>query len=186
MKKIIGYLLFLLFISLLAFRIYSSIVLKQELTGHLKRAADANSIELALQELNTSLNYIEKNNLTSGYTSIIYQTPDEDLEFWYQNLKASKQELEKTTNSTSLEKTNVLLKLRETLLDQGDKKSKITYPQGLAIYPHNKLLAGLFLISLLFLPLLFAELIKYDEEYKRKKKEEKRKNHLIQRNRITL
>ena len=97
------------------------------------------------------------------------------MEFWYQNLKASKKELEKTTNSTSLEKTNVLLKLRETLLDQGDKKSKITYPQGLAIYPNNKLLAGLFLISLLFLPLLFAELIKYDEEYKRKKKEEKRK-----------
>ena len=175
MKKIISYLLFLLFVSLLGFRIYSSIVLKQQLTGYLKRAADANSIELALQELNTSLNYIEKNNLTSGYTSIIYQTPDEDLEFWYQNLKASKKELEKTTNSTSLEKTNVLLKLRETLLDQGDKKSKITYPQGLAIYPHNKLLAGLFLISLLFLPLLFAELIKYDEEYKRKKKEEKRK-----------
>jgi hypothetical protein len=175
MKKIIGYLLILLFVSLIAFRIYSNITLKQELTGHLKRAADANSIELALQELNTSINYIEKINLTSGYTSIIYQTPDEDLEFWYQNLKASKTELEKTTNSISLEKTNVLLKLRETLMDEGKKGSHITFPQGIEIFPHNKLIALLFLISLLIIPLFFAELIKYDQEYKRKKKEEKLK-----------
>ena len=175
MKKIIGFSLLLLFVCLVVFRIYSSIIIKQQLTGNLKRAADANSIELALQELNTSLNYIEKNNLTTGYTSIIYQTPDEDLEFWYKNLKASKHELEKSINSTSLEKTNVLLKLRETLLDQGEKRSHITYPEGIAIFPHNKLIAILFIISLLFIPIFFAELIKYDQEQKRLKKEKKMK-----------
>jgi hypothetical protein len=175
MKKTIGYLLLLLFVCLIVFKIYSSIIIKQQLTGHLKRAADANSIELALQELNTSLDFIEKNNLTTGYTSIIYQTPDEDLEFWYKNLKASKYELEKSVNSTSLEKTNVLLKLRETLLDEGKKGSYITYPEGISIFPNNKLIAILFLISILFIPLFFNELIKYDQEQKRLKKEKKLK-----------
>ena len=174
MRKYLGYLSILLFISLVVFRIYSNIVIKQELTGHLKRAADANSIELALSELKTALVYTENNNLTNGYTSIIYKTPDEDLGFWYRNLKASKLELEKTKNSTSLEKTNVLLKLRETLLDEGKKGSRITYPRGISIYPNNKLFALLFLISLIFIPIFLTELIKFEKEEKRKKKEKKR------------
>tara|TARA_B100000767_G_scaffold43791_1_gene37808 strand:+ start:74 stop:622 length:549 start_codon:yes stop_codon:yes gene_type:complete len=178
MRKYLGYLTVLLFISLIIFRIYSSIIIKQELTGHLKRAADANSIELASTELKTALDFIEKNNLTNGYTSIVYKTPDEDLVFWYSNLKASRIELEKTKNSTSLEKTNVLLKLRETLLDEGEKGSRITYPKGISIFPNNKLIAILFLISLIFLPLLFIELIKFEKEVKRKKKEKKKQKKL--------
>ena len=46
----------------------------------LKRAADANSIELATKELEAVLKYAEDNQLTSGYTSIIYNTPDEEVE----------------------------------------------------------------------------------------------------------
>lgn len=160
MRKYLGYLTFLLFISLIIFRVYSNILIKQSLTGHLKRAADANSIELALSELNIALEYIKKNKLTSGYTSVIYKTPDEDLEFWFKNLKTSAIELEKAKNSTSLEKTNVLLKLRETLLDEGEKGSIITYPKGISLFPNNKIIAILFLISGIFIPILFIELIK--------------------------
>lgn len=60
-----------------------------------------------------------------------------DLSFWYANLKASAEELEKSKGGSLLEKTNVLLKLRESLMDDGSKGSHITYPKGLAIYPHN-------------------------------------------------
>ena len=35
-----------------------------------------------------------------------------------------------------MERTNVLIKLRETLLDS-DKKSNVTVPEGLAYYPNN-------------------------------------------------
>ncbi|SHN08233.1 hypothetical protein [Polaribacter sp. KT 15] len=178
MRKYIGYLFLLIFVSLVVFRIYSNIIIKQQLTGHLKRAADANSIELALNELKTALEYIEENKLTSGYTSIIYKTPDEDLSFWYSNLKASKLELEKTKNSTSLEKTNVLLKLRETLLDEGEKGSRITYPKGISIFPNNRLITILFIISLIFIPIFFVQLIKWEKEEKRKKKEKKKKKKL--------
>lgn len=168
MRKYLGYFCFALFIGLLLFRLYSNIVFDRELSGHLKRAADANTIELALTELQTSLKYIEENNLTSGYTSILYQTPDEDLGFWYSNIKASAEELEKSKNGSLLEKTNVLLKLRESLMDEDDKGSSVTSPEGISIYPNNKIIAVLFLISLLFLPILLIEAIKQDKERKLK------------------
>ncbi len=171
MRKFAGYLFLALFLGLLIFRIYSSITLKQEVTGHLKRAAGSNSIELASAELKTALDYIEKNNLTNGYTSVVYKIPSEDIGFWYQNLKASALELEKTKDSPSLEKTNLLLKLRETLLDAGDKGSRITYPEGLAIYPYNKQFTVLFLISLLFIPFLAPDIVKYEKQKALKKKE---------------
>ena len=173
MKKYVGYFCFVLFLGLAIFRIYSNIIFKQELSGHLKRAADANTVELALTELQSSLNYIENNNLTSGYTSVLYTTQDEDLSFWYANLKASAEELEKSKGGSLLEKTNVLLKLRESLMDDGSKGSHITYPEGLAIYPHNKVVAILFLFSLLFLPILLIEVIKYDKQEKLKLANEK-------------
>lgn len=172
MRKYLIYILFILFLVLFTFRIYHDIIIKQELTGHLKRAADANSIELALSELKTSLDYMEHNNLTSGYTSVVFKTPDEDLGFWYANLKASKLELENSINSPSLEKSMVLLKLRETLLDAGENGSRITYPRGISIFPNNKLIALLFLISLMFIPILVYEIYQYEQKIKRKEAEE--------------
>jgi len=60
---------------------YRYIILDQQCLGHLKRAADSNKITKAVVELETSIKYLEDNNLTSGYTSVIYRTPDEDIEF---------------------------------------------------------------------------------------------------------
>ena len=122
--------------------------LKQNVSGFLKRAADANTIELANQELTKALDYLEANNLTSGYTSIIWQTPDEDIEFWYKNLKASQNELQKLVSNSAVERTNVLIKLRETLLDVGEK-TKVTVPKGLAVYPNNTLWAILLIIGMI-------------------------------------
>ncbi len=42
--------------------------------------------------------------MTSGYTSILWQTPDEDIGFWYTNLKASQQELQNLQSNNALEK----------------------------------------------------------------------------------
>jgi len=129
-------------------RISKGIELKQNVTGYLKRAADANTIKLANEELTKSIKYLESKNLTTGYTSILWKTPDEDIDFWYRNLKASQSELSNLKSESALEKTNVLIKLRETLLDSGEK-SKVTVPKGLAVYPNNKLWAFLTLIAIL-------------------------------------
>ena len=64
-------------------RTVKSIVFNIECNGHLKRAADASTIELAKQELTTAITYLEKKDITTGYTSILYKTPDEDIGFWY-------------------------------------------------------------------------------------------------------
>jgi len=71
---------------------------------------------------------------------VIYQTPAEDLGFWYQNIQASHDELSQVDSATAqLEKSNILIKLRETLLDRGDSRDSVTDPTGISIYPNNTL-----------------------------------------------
>ena len=136
MKKTFGTLLILFSIAIFGQVVHKTIIFKQNVTGFLKRAADANTIDLAQGELDKAINYLEANHLTTGYTSILWQTPDEDIDFWYRNLVASRDELISLKTDSPLERTNVLIKLRETLLDHG-KKLKVTVPRGLSVYPNN-------------------------------------------------
>lgn len=138
MKGFIAALLFVIACAMLGTIIVKKISLEQNCTGYLKRAADANSVETAKAELGKAISYLEANQLTTGYTSVLWRTPDEDIEFFYKNLVASKTELDKVTETTSsLEKTNILMKLRETLLDNGEKGDSLTCPDGLSRYPNN-------------------------------------------------
>lgn len=106
--------------------------------GYLKRAADANSVELAKAELTKAIHYIESRGMTTGYTSIVYNTPDEDVGFWYTNLKTSLKDLEDLgPNASPMEKSNTLIKLRETLLDHGNGTEHVTMPSGISVYPNN-------------------------------------------------
>ncbi|MBU1706175.1 hypothetical protein KKG19_05640 [Patescibacteria group bacterium] len=137
MKKVLGVMLLFPVLLWAGLRIYNSIVYGIDCGGHIKRAANANTIALATQEMKTVITYLEAKEMTKGYTSVLYRTPDEDIGFWYQNLKASLGELEKTTpQTTQLERSNVLIKLRETLLDHGQSVS-VTQPSGISIYPNN-------------------------------------------------
>ena len=118
--------------------IYKRIDFKQNCSGRLERAANANTVELAVKELDAAIQYAEAKGFTTSYTSVIYRTPDEDVEYWYNNLCASRQELVKLPDSAStLEKTNTLMKLRETLTDTGENGTQVIYPIGLQFYPHN-------------------------------------------------
>lgn len=138
MKKVIFVLSIVSLLLCIGVMIYRGIIFNQQCEGYLKRAADANSIELAEVELRKAIHYCEENGLTSGYTSIFYRTPNEDLGFWFTNLQTSLKELEDLpTNSTSLEKSNVLLKLRETLTDQNADGTRVTVPPGISRFPYN-------------------------------------------------
>jgi len=147
---------FIVFLGVSANVGYRYIIFEQNCFGHLKRAADSNKITRATKELEIAINYLEDNKLTSGYTSIIYRTPDEDIEFWYENLKDSLDNLKKIDISTmsQLEESNVLMKLRETILDDADGTTAITCPDGLSRYPHNALYAIIFWVPL-FLSCIF-------------------------------
>lgn len=106
--------------------------------GYLKRAADANTIALADQNLSMAVEYARREGLISGFTSIVYRTPDEDVGFWFKNLESSLGELRSVgPEASQLERSNVLMKLRETLMDDGDNGVHVTLPSGVSLYPHN-------------------------------------------------
>lgn len=142
---VLVFLLCLPLIGLAGTRVYKAYVFKIRCKGHLKRAADANTIPLAIQEMEVVVSYLAEHDMTEGYTSIIIQTPDEDVGFWYQNLKASLEELRSISpDAQSLEKSNVLMKLRETILDEG-QSNNVTTPNGIVVFPYNReYAAGMF------------------------------------------
>jgi len=138
------------FLSFGTSRVIKDIRFKIDCTQHLKRAADANTIEIAEKELKIVLDYLEERELTSGIVSIFLKQPKNDIGFWYGNIKASYEEL-LTVNpdATQLEKSNVLMKLRETLVDDGEEMT-VTHPNGISVYPNNVLYFWWGLISFFF------------------------------------
>jgi hypothetical protein len=133
----IAFVLCLPFLGWATTRVVQDIQFDRNVEGHLKRAADANTIELAEEELAGVIAYLEQTGMTTGYTSILWRTPDEDIGFWYRNLKASLDELRKAPKeATQLENSNLLIKLRETLVDHG-RSIEVTVPPGASIFPNN-------------------------------------------------
>lgn len=120
----------------------------QDCAGYLKQCSNANSIELALDRLNLAIQYLEENELTTGYTSILWKTENENIGFWYNNLKTCQTELEKAANSTQLEQTNILMRVRESLLENGDSGEHLIIPNGIIKYPNNLLNAISLWVSL--------------------------------------
>lgn len=138
MRMFCAVILLLSFLTWGGTRIVKNIVFGIDCGGHIRRAATANTIPLAEQEMKTVISYLENNNKTNGYTSLVYNTPDEDIGFWYTNLKGSLDELEKVTpNTTQLERSNMLIKLRETLLHHGSQGESVTVPRGISVFPNN-------------------------------------------------
>ena len=139
MKKltILATIITTIWVGVLIWCITLGIKFDQNCSGYLQQAADANTIELAIDRLDKAIEYAEEKGYTDGYTSILWKTENENVGFWYQNLKSSRIELEEALDANQMEQTNVLMKLRETLLDVGEKGTFITYPTGLYIYPYN-------------------------------------------------
>lgn len=119
-------------------RIFNALVFERGASGYIKRAADSNSVDLAIKNLETAVNYAEAHGMTSGYTSLFYTTPAEDVGFWHENLKAFLGELRAIkSGGTPPEKAAVFARLGEILLDRKKEGGRITAPQGISIHPHN-------------------------------------------------
>lgn len=104
--------------------------------NYLQLSADANSIEIAEKHLTKAIEYLEKNNITSGYTKIFVYKPKNDIGLWYANLKSAQKQLQdiiKKGDCSELEESNMLMKLRETLLNEDDYP---TLPLGISNH-HN-------------------------------------------------
>ena len=125
-------------LSLAGVRAYKSVIYNINCGERIERASRANTVKTAIQELEAATTYLEQNNLTSGYTSVLWKTPSEDVEFWYKNLKASLTELKSLpADASSLEKSNMLIKLRESLIKHSQEGDSIVAPSGISVHPHN-------------------------------------------------
>ena len=132
-------------------RIVEGVQFDMNCTQYIKRAADANTVETAKKELSKAISYAEENNLTEGVVSIFLHQPSNDIGYWYKNMTESYSELENLSeDATSLEKTNVLMKLRETLTDENGSEVSVTIPKGISIYPRNVSYFWLGLLSSIF------------------------------------
>ncbi len=165
MKKGMCVIFVLLFCVWAGIRIVAGIQFDRGCGGYLKRAADANTVELAKKQLKVALDYMEREVSTTGYTSVLYRTPDEDVEFWYTNIKSSSAELEQINpNASQLERSNLLMKLRETLLDEG-KSTSITVPAGISIYPNNVAMAFFGWLSAILMVVGIAIVVPWKEVF---------------------
>lgn len=160
MKVFVSILVFMLALISPILTTIKSIQFDQKCGGYLKQAADANSVELAERQLNLAIDYIEQHELTSGYTSVLWNTEDENIEYWYNNLKQCQKELAATKDNSTLENTNVLMKLRESLTDVDQNGTTLTIPYGISRYPNNLLYGILNIISGIVFILYFGILIK--------------------------
>lgn len=139
---------------MISFLVYKNITFDIEIGSRMKRAADANTVEIAVKELDVVIDNIEKRGLETGTTSVLYSTPACDLDFWYNNIKASRDELRSIQNdklATIMDKTNALIKLRESLINHtGQNGETINIPPAAAVHPYNVVMTYAILIWCFF------------------------------------
>lgn len=121
---------------------YCGYVVDRDCLEYLKQAANANTVEIADDRLDKALAFIDSNNWQTGNTGIFLTTPKNDVGFWVKNIRAAKAELQQIDpDASSLEKSNVLMKLRETLTDSNESgKTVVTYPENISLFPHQTVL----------------------------------------------
>ncbi len=153
MKTIFGIVFIIVALIIFGAIEYKEIQFGREIGGHMKRAATANTVDIAISEMQIVVDNMQARGYTHGYTSVIYTTPDEDVGFWYNNMVASLNELKKLpANATDLEKSNILMKLERTLESNG-KETTMVVPFGISRFPDNLLWGILLTIAIFFLPL---------------------------------
>lgn len=128
-----------LFLAWAGTRIVVGVKYNIHVGGRLERAANASTVALAEIELRYVVAELERRGWTNGSTNILWWEPRHDVGFWYNNLRASLIELQKVRpETTQLERSNILIKLRETIYHHGDKGSKsVIAPPGISVFPSN-------------------------------------------------
>lgn len=107
---------------------------------HLNKAYRANTIDSAKEELALGISYLETNNKVDGNTSIFVKQPRNDIEFFYNNLKSSYEDLSNLPENLSIiEKTQVLLQLKSILAYSNAYTTQVVVPSGIHLYPYNTL-----------------------------------------------
>lgn len=134
--KIIGFSLLLIAVSIFGLKAYQSILLVKNVEAPLNRVSQALDTNTANAELSKAIHYLEENQITEGSTSILWDTPSENVGLWFNRLKQVQSELENVKNANTSDKNITLIKIRGSLLNS---EKKVIIPEGLSRFPHNTL-----------------------------------------------
>lgn len=147
---------FFLSLVLLAFAAITPIVYEveraifnQKCGSYLEQAANASDPELAIRSLNVAIAYAEEHGIVDGYTSILWKTEDENVGFWFDNLKAHQKNLSNAIKGSEAEKNTAMINLKASLLRYTEDGTKLVVPEGIHVFPHNRLFAVLNFLSFL-------------------------------------
>ncbi len=157
---VLGIICTVLFGAWATLRIVKAVSFDMNCHAYIHRATGATEIETAKVELTKAIKYIEENNLTEGTVSIFLKNPRNDLGFWYSTLKSAYKELDTfSENATQLEKSNYLMRMRESFYEVG-------LPNGISIYPHNVLYFWWSMLSLLGAAVFYIlSYVAYDNDW---------------------
>jgi hypothetical protein len=152
-----------------AFSVWVDFQFSQNFSSHLDRAAHAPSIKVAHQELKQVEDYLVTNNLTTGNSSTFYDVNQNDLAYFYGNVKdstAQLAELEKSGDSTSVNSSNELMRIEGTFKVKGEKGESLRTPESLSHAPNQRiwfwlglLSFALFIVGCFFIFVMFGSVI---------------------------
>ena len=118
---------------------YKEYAARRDVLDFLKLAADAPTLQLAERYLSTAVRNMEARGWTTGSTALIFKTPRRDIGFWYQNTSGALGDVQALlaveATLTPVDRSNALVKLRETLMDG----PALTFPEWVELAPHNAL-----------------------------------------------
>lgn len=117
----------------------------QECGSYINQINNANDPELALKNINIAIKYLEDNDITHGYTSAIYKTEGDNIEFFYKNLLSCRKNIQDFINKYMNNGNNVIddsvigkqyawQMIKEKYFDELGFKGE---PLGISRYPHN-------------------------------------------------
>ena len=115
---------------------------------HVERAARSNSIDAARDEIGMAISWLEEKKMVEGYSGVVYQSPSNDIGYWYKNLKEVHARLGGTSGKevkheislggsqmNLVESSIVLERVQTSLLD---KEGTLRVPTFISLYPNQK------------------------------------------------
>lgn len=132
---------------------------KNNCGDYLKLTGDAPTVERAHEFLGRAIQYLENNGRTSGNSAYFFHTPQNDVGIWYGQIKGAYntasdllKRMEVAPGSVSqLERDNALMKIREVVLDQGEKGISVTAPLHITVFPNQWAFLIGWIVSLILL-----------------------------------
>ena len=153
------------FLSWAGARIYKYATFQEKIGGYLQNYVESGDMETAEQNLSEAINVLEEQGLTQGQISIFWKDQNCNIGLWYNNLSESRKALTNSLQESKFNQSIILEKQRDGLKG-GTKNSSVRVPDGISIYPNNKLFFWWGILSFVAIIGCVGELCYLKQKYK--------------------